>query len=182
MTPHIPGPDTKRGHRGSCCCFQMVQSRSPTHHFRFWRKKSSPRCRTCVGRPSSAMKYSSARAWATYTGKQFSVSLVKLTYECSMRRVECCDRKVPLSHREEYSQISLSLLASECCVLSLFPFPSLLSAMLCTAHGQTISFHGLPMRSQGASYIPYLWTANTQIPSNPSWGRPGTACGCNAAG
>lgn len=25
MTSHIPGPDTERGHRGSCCCFQMLK-------------------------------------------------------------------------------------------------------------------------------------------------------------
>jgi len=155
------------GHRGSCCCFQTLKRPITYSLLSFLAQEGLPQYRTRVGRPSSAMKYSSARAGATYTGKQFSESLLARLWIFYQMWWMVWPQGTSQPQREEYTQISPRLLASECCVLS---------------HGQTGNFHRLPICSQGAPYVRYPWTTNMQTPSNPSCERPGTACGWSAAG
>lgn len=133
-----------------------------------------------MGRHSSSMEYFSARTQASCPGKLIfcilAISFMNLIPELwnDIPQTTSQPQRKTLFPGKKYSQIS-SLLGRECCVLSLFPFPSPFT-ITCT---QTVNFHYSPIHSQGATCIYYLWTANMKIPSNPRWGRNCLQMGCS---
>lgn len=162
------GPDMKRGHRGSHCCFQMLKRLITYPLLSFIAQEELPHAGstwedTALPLSVSRQEHKLLPRKADFLHPRY------LIYEYSTRFVEWCDHKLPLSHREKNIPRFLQLFRAMSVLCFLFSH-FLPSSSLSCAHGQTDNFHCSPIHSQGATYICHLWTTNMKIPPNPRWG------------
>lgn len=134
MTSHIPGPDKKRGHRGSCCCFQMLK-RPITYSwlsFRAW--EELPRAGSAQADPALPWSIPLQQHGQPTQESRLPVSLLTHLWIFYQTCWMLWPQSTCQPQREEHSQISLSLLWPASVVRSLFSLFLPSSPLRCAQH------------------------------------------------